>query len=93
MSRTTSSITTQAGTGSARYSDDAARRHAVEHVVAALGLDAEPCVTWDREHQLQGHFDVSGVHLVLIAPRRADHSPRLLTEAEWDGLRHGPLAA
>lgn len=84
---------TASATASTRYTDDAAHRHAIEHAVVVLGLDAEPSVTWDRDHHLQGHLDVSGVHLVLIAARTDDHDPRLLTESEWDGLRHGLAAA
>ena len=80
-------------TAAIRYTDDTAHRHAIDHAVVVLGLNAEPPVEWNHDHHLQGHLDVSGVHLVLIAPRTADHDPRLLTESEWDGLRHGLAAA
>ncbi len=72
-----------------RFDDDAAHRCAVDHAVRALGLAADPIVVWDAEHHLQGHLDVSGHHLVLIAPRTGDHAPRLLAEDEWDAVRRG----
>jgi hypothetical protein len=76
-----------------RFTDDAAHRYAVEHAITRLGLVGQPTVRWDCEHHLQGHLDVSGRHLVLIAPRTDGHVPCLLTEEEWARLRHGPLAA
>lgn len=90
---TTTTTTTTTTIAMTRHTDDTAHRHAVEYAVVVLGLDAEPTVTWDLDHHLQGHLDMSGVHLVLIAARTDDHDPRLLTESEWDGLRHGLAAA
>jgi hypothetical protein len=78
-------MSTTTTTTMTRYTDDTAHRHAIEHAVVVLGLAAEPTVTWDHVHHLQG--------LVLIAARTDDHDPRLLTEPEWDGLRHGLAAA
>lgn len=75
-----------------RYTDDVAHRHAAEHVAVTLGLDVEPSIIWDERHHLQGHLQVAGQHLVVIAPRTGEHDPRLLTEQEWDGLRHGVAA-
>ncbi len=75
-----------------RYDDQTAHRCAVEHARTVLGLESVPAVCWDDRHHLQGHLDVGGVHLVLIAPRTCDHHPRLLTESEWDGLRHAVAA-
>ena len=75
-----------------RYDDRTAHRCAVEHARTLLGLDTDPTVRWDQRHHLQGHLDVDGVHLVLIAPRRGDRRPRLLTEREWNGLRHAVAA-
>ena len=43
--------------------------------------------SWDFDHHLQGHLDVAGTHMVLIAPRTDDHMPLLLTDADWDALR------
>lgn len=76
-----------------RLDDETAHRRALRHAVAVLGLTVEPTVWWDDDHHLQGHLDVSGRHLVLIAPRTDDHRPRLLSEGEWDQLRHGLVAA
>jgi hypothetical protein len=50
-------------------------------------------VRWDSDHHLQGHVDVRGQHLVVIAPRDDDHTPLVLSEAEWDALRRGWMSA
>jgi hypothetical protein len=70
-----------------RLDDESAHDRAVRHAMKMLGLNAEPDVCWDVDHHLQGHLDVSGRHLVLIAPRTTDHPPRLLSELGWDRLR------
>jgi hypothetical protein len=70
-----------------RLDDDAAHDRAVQHVADALGLSAPPAVAWDADHHLQGHFEVAGSHMVLIAPRTSDHDPLLLTDEDWDALR------
>lgn len=87
MYKQTTNVTTMG------FTNDTAHRYAIGHAVATLGLDHEPAVTWDDDYQLQGHLDVSGRHLVLIATRTHDRSPRLLTEDEWNCLRHGLAAA
>ncbi len=79
-------------TSEIRLDDEAAHRRAIEHAILALGLDAEPCVVWDLDHHLQGHLDISGRHLVLIAARTDRRAPRLLTEDGWDWLRHSRAA-
>ena len=76
-----------------RFNDDSAHRYAIEHATTVLGRDTEPSVAWDDDHHLQGHLEVSGRHLVLIAARATRHHPRLLDEMEWDSLRHGLVAA
>ena len=76
-----------------RFDDEAARARAIEHAVSVLGLVARPEVAWRSDYSLQGHLDLRGRHLVLIAPRTADHSPRLFTEHEWDCVLHGLAAA
>ena len=70
-----------------RLDDETAHEKAVRHVEHALGLGTPPVVSWDGEHHLQGHLDVAGIHMVLIAPRTTDHLPLLLTDADWDELR------
>lgn len=75
-----------------RLDDETAHRQAIDHAVRALELDREPTVTWDPEHHLQGHLDVRGRHLVLIAARTAAYVPHLFSETEWATLRHGPAA-
>lgn len=70
-----------------RLDDETAHDQAVRHVAHTLGLGTPPIVSWDGEHHLQGHLDVAGNHMVLIAPRTSDHAPLLLTDADWDALR------
>ena len=77
----------------ARRLDDA-RAHARAHdrLVEVVGCDCE--IRWDAEHCLQGHVDVGGSHLVVIAARDDAHETLVLTENEWDAVRRGtPLAA
>ena len=70
-----------------RLDDETANERAVRHVAQELGLGTPPNVSWDTDHHLQGHLDVAGTHMVLIAPRTDDHMPLLLTDADWDALR------
>jgi hypothetical protein len=70
-----------------RLDDETAQERAVRHVANELGLGTPPNVSWDGDHHLQGHLDVAGTHMVLIAPRTDDHMPLLLTDADWDALR------
>ena len=71
-----------------RLDDQAAHDQALLHVAHELGLGTAPVVSWDGDHHLQGHLDVAGAHMVLIAARTSDHMPLLLTDADWDQLRH-----
>ncbi len=75
-----------------RYSDDQAHERALHHLATCVGNDCSDEVCWDPEHHLQGHVDVDGHHLVLIAPRDVAHEPMVLSEQEWDALRRGVLA-
>ena len=79
--------------GHERYDDHEAHQRALGLLAKRFG--PEPCadVSWDPDHHLQGHVDVDDEHLVLIAPRDDEHSPLVLTEAEWDELRRGAMAA
>jgi hypothetical protein len=70
-----------------RLDDDTAHERARRYAATHLGLQALPDVVWDADHHLQGHFDIAGHRLVLIAPRAADRQPVLLTEGDWDGFR------
>jgi hypothetical protein len=75
-------------TGTSNAGDTmAAHRRAVRFAAEVLGLRAAPSVCWDDEHRLQGHLEYGGRHLVLIATRTADRTPRLFAEAEWDSFR------
>lgn len=77
--------------GCQRYSDEQARQRALEHLRSCTGCGSVD-VCWDDVHHLQGHVDVDGRHLVLIAPRDDAHVPLVLSESDWDALRRG-LAA
>jgi hypothetical protein len=70
-----------------RLDDETAHDQALRHVAHELGLGTPPDVWWDGDHHLQGHLDIAGNHMVLIAPRTSDHMPLLLTDADWDALR------
>ena len=70
-----------------RLDDETAHDQALRHLAHELGLDISPSVAWDGDHHLQGHLDVAGAHMVLIAPRTSDHMPLLLTDTDWAELR------
>jgi hypothetical protein len=70
-----------------RMNDEEAHDLAVRHFADLLGWIAPPPVAWDVDHHLQGHLDVAGRHMVLIATRTPDRCPLLLTDADWDSLR------
>lgn len=73
----------------ARLDDEQAHQRALQLLAQLLGCDCSERVCWDPDHILQGHVDLHGDHLVVIAPRDEDHGPLVLTEADWDALRHG----
>jgi hypothetical protein len=70
-----------------RLDDDRAHARAHDHLVAAVGCDCD--IRWDDEHCLQGHVDLDGCHLVVIACRDDAHEPLVLSEDDWDALRRG----
>ena len=72
-----------------RWDDHEAHERAVRHLVALMGVGCTSSLRWDPEFHLQGHVEVAGEHLVVIAARDADHEPRVLSERAWDELRHG----
>lgn len=76
-----------------RFDDHQAHERALRVLAKRAGSACCADVCWDPDHHLQGHVDVDGEHLVLIAPRDDEHTPLVLTEAEWDALRRGVMAA
>jgi hypothetical protein len=70
-----------------RLDDDQAHDLAVRHLADVLGTSRLPAVCWDEDHHLQGHLDVAGHHMVLIATRTPDRCPLLMTDEDWDSLR------
>ncbi len=70
-----------------RLDDDQAHALAHDRLTAVVGCDCE--IRWDAEHCLQGHVDLDGSHLVVIACRDVLHRPLVLTEDQWDALRRG----
>jgi hypothetical protein len=72
-----------------RLDDDQAHQRALEFLAELLGEDCTDRVCWDLDHHLQGHVDVHGQHVVVIAPRDDDHAPLVLSEDDWDALRRG----
>ena len=76
-----------------RVDDDRAHRRAMRHLATVIGADRVGAVRWDPDHHLQGHVDVAGQHLVVIAARDDEHAPLVLSEADWDALRHGCITA
>jgi len=76
-----------------RFDDQHAHELALERLAAVAGDECLHRVCWDTEHHLQGHVDVAGQHMVLIASRDADHEPLVLSEDDWDALRRGCVTA
>jgi hypothetical protein len=76
-----------------RLNDDEAHDLAVRHLATMLGAGHLPEIAWDIDHHLQGHLDVEGHHMVVIAPRTPDHAPLLLTDQDWDALRRSHCVA
>lgn len=76
-----------------RLDDDQAHRKALTRLAEVAGAECAERVYWDPVHHLQGHVDVDGTHLVVIATRDDDHTPLVLSECEWDALRRGALTA
>lgn len=76
-----------------RFDDHQAHERALRLLATRVGSQSCSDVCWDPDHHLQGHVDVGEEHLVVIAPRDDEHAPLVLTEAEWDALRRGAMAA
>ena len=77
-----------------RLDDDTALERAVAHLASVLGRKDVPPVHWDPDHHLQGHLVIGDEELVLIAVRTTDHTPIVLSEAEWDAFhRRGATPA
>ena len=74
-----------------RYDDVEAHERAMRRLAEIAGPECTERVTWDPDHHLQGHVDVDGTHLVVIAPRDDEHQTLVLSEREWDALRRGCL--
>lgn len=74
-----------------RLDDDLAQERALRHLAAVAGAECVDHVCWDPEHHLQGHVDVAGHHLVVIAARDDEHAPLVLSEDDWDALRRGGI--
>ena len=70
-----------------RLDDARARARAHDRLVAVVGCDCE--IRWDADHCLQGHVELDGSHLIVIAGRDDAHEPLVLTEREWDAVRRG----
>lgn len=78
---------------STRLDDDAAHQRALEFLAELLGCECTEHVCWDVDHHLQGHLEVRGQHMVVIAPRDDVHAPLVLSEDDWDALRRGVAVA
>lgn len=76
-----------------RLGDEQAHQMAEQLLAAVAGGQQSPVVAWDPEHHLQGHAEIDGEHVILIAPRDDEHRPLVLTEAEWDELRRLSMSA
>lgn len=74
---------------SIRLDDESAHRRALAFLADLLGEECAEHVCWDLDHHLQGHVEVAGEHVIVIAPRDDEHAPLILSEEDWDALRHG----
>ena len=52
----------------ARLDDEQAHEQALAFLAEVMGPECAPDVCWDLDHHLQGHLEVHGEHLVVIAP-------------------------
>jgi hypothetical protein len=59
---------------------------AYDFLVRIAGTRPET-LTWDSTHRLQGHAQLGGHELVVIATHDASHQPVVLTESGWDAVR------
>lgn len=75
-----------------RLGDEQAHALAERLLAEREGGPPGATVVWDPEHHLQGHVEIDGRHVVLIAPRDHTHEPLVLTESAWDQLRRVSMA-
>ena len=62
------------------------RAKASEFLTELIGSPPEDLL-WDDTHHLQGHSQLHGRELVVIAPRDEDHRTVVLTAEDWDAVR------
>ena len=62
------------------------RARAYDYLVQLAGTRPQR-LTWDSTHCLQGHVQLAGRELVVIATRDASQRPVVLTEPGWDAVR------
>jgi hypothetical protein len=65
------------------------RARAYDYLVNLVGGLPET-LTWDSTHCLQGHLQVGGHDLVIIATRDPSHEPVVLAASSWDAVRRCP---
>ena len=78
--------TTADAVGRVLRPDTECRARAREFLVGLIGSVPDD-LTWDGTHRLQGHANLSGRELVVIAPRDDAHSTVVLTAQDWDQVR------
>lgn len=59
---------------------------ACDYLMSLLGT-APDGLCWDATHHLQGHVQVAGHELVVIASRDDSHHVLVLTPQDWDEIR------
>ena len=62
------------------------RAKASEFLTELIGSPPEDLL-WDDTHHLQGHSQLHGRELVVIAPRDEYHQTVVLTAEDWDAVR------
>jgi hypothetical protein len=62
------------------------RAKASEFLTELIGSRAADLL-WDDTHHLQGHSQLHGRELVVIASRDEDHQTVVLTAEDWDAVR------
>jgi hypothetical protein len=72
-----------------RRSDAECWSQAWQYLMSLLG-SAPDALHWDEKHHLQGHAQVKGHELVVIASRDQDHHVLVLTPEDWDEIRRAP---
>ena len=70
----------------ATRSDIDCQARASEFLTELIGSPPENLL-WDDTYHLQGHSQLHGRELVVIAPRDENHQTVVLTAEDWDGVR------